>query len=82
MTSNAELACVYSALILADDEIAVTVSILRLCSKLSKILNYFAKYKSSNNNHCTFSVYCSFYSYLIVYFLGREDSNNLESRQC
>lgn len=27
MTTNAELACVYSALILADDDVAVTVSI-------------------------------------------------------
>jgi len=42
MSTNAELACVYSALILADDDVAVTVSITsRACCCLVTRVRHF-----------------------------------------
>lgn len=38
MSTKAELACVYAALVLVDDDIAVTVSITTDCTKVRKTI--------------------------------------------
>ena len=54
MTTKAELACVYSALLLVDDDVAVTVSISSLLESFDfEILLFSVQYSFFSKKFCT-----------------------------